>query len=339
MLFKAVCYIICWILGWKDKFLINLDEIRSTNNVFVFPHTSGFDAVIPLFNGFKNDFNLISVAWEGQFKNPLIKHFFTFMNIFPINNHGGNNAVDKICNTILEKTNGKPFLFCISPEGKRDKVDRFKSGYYYIAKKLNANILIGGVDYESHEVKIIDKINNQELETLSLEECNQRIKKTFYDVVPLYPDYTHFPCRPHAKNVLSSFDYCVFSIFLNIFALIWCYFLGFKLFAVFGLLFIAIPWLYHYYEENKELRHLDYVYVGSGIIIYLLTYQNILKVSLPNFIRLLSWIILFIMFKRAGKNERYTNPHYYSNHAIFHSSAIIIPLFEMIAQKIKSYSK
>lgn len=334
MFFRLICLMICLILGWKDKFFISKNEIKNTNNVFVFPHTSAFDAVIPLFNGFKNNFNLISVAWEGQFKNPLIKHFFQFMNIFPINNHGGNNTVEKICKTISEKSKGKPFIFCISPEGKRDLVDKFKSGYYYIAKNLNANILIGGVDYESHEVKIVDRITHSELQNLSLDDCNERIKKGFFDIVPLHPKFTHFPCRPHAKNVLSTFDYCVFSIFLNIFALIWCYFLGFKLFTVFGLLFIAIPWLYHYYEENKELRHLDYVYVASGIIIYLLTYKNILKPSLPNFIRLLSWVILFIMFKRAGKNERYTNPYYYTNHAIFHSSAIIIPLFETIAQKL-----
>lgn len=65
------------------------------------------------------------------------------------------NQVDKIVNKITQVS--EPFMLFIFPEGTTKKVDKWRTGFHYIAQKTNADICIIGIDHKNHVVNL-DKI-------------------------------------------------------------------------------------------------------------------------------------------------------------------------------------
>lgn len=48
--------------------------------------------------------------------------------------------------------NHEKFILALAPEGTRKKVEKFKTGFYYIAKKANVPIIPVGFDFGKKEV-------------------------------------------------------------------------------------------------------------------------------------------------------------------------------------------
>ena len=62
-----------------------------------------------------------------------------------------NNLVD----AIIEIFNSKEeFRLGLSPEGTRKKVDKWRTGFYYIAKGANVPIVMATLDFENKKIKI-----------------------------------------------------------------------------------------------------------------------------------------------------------------------------------------
>jgi len=68
---------------------------------------------------------------------------------YPVDRSGGKNFVDSAIQII---NSHEKFLLHISPEGTRKKVDKIKSGWYYIAKGANVPIIMSRFDWEKKEV-------------------------------------------------------------------------------------------------------------------------------------------------------------------------------------------
>ncbi len=65
------------------------------------------------------------------------------------------NQVKKIVKRITQSS--EPFMLFIFPEGTRKKVDKWKTGFHYIAQQTNSDICIIGIDHKNHVVNL-DKI-------------------------------------------------------------------------------------------------------------------------------------------------------------------------------------
>ena len=58
---------------------------------------------------------------------------------------------------VVEKFNKADNLFiALSPEGTRKKVERLRTGFYYIAKKAKVPIIMVGLDYSKKELSVSD---------------------------------------------------------------------------------------------------------------------------------------------------------------------------------------
>lgn len=75
---------------------------------------------------------------------------------------GGAKTTDQV--TELFK-NSKELFLMISPEGTRKPNDKWKTGFYYIAKKANIPIVVVYADYELKEVGVADIIYPDDFET------------------------------------------------------------------------------------------------------------------------------------------------------------------------------
>lgn len=74
------------------------------------------------------------------------------------------------------------FRLAMSPEGTRKKVDKLRTGFYYIAKEAKVPILLAGLDFTKKEVIIGELIYPSDEEKTSgksfhfLQELRERIK-------------------------------------------------------------------------------------------------------------------------------------------------------------------
>tara|TARA_B100001029_G_scaffold14431_1_gene9680 strand:- start:2774 stop:3334 length:561 start_codon:yes stop_codon:yes gene_type:complete len=138
------------ILGWKFKGSIPDDKKIIA---ILGPHTSAYDFIMCIIGRsvLKMNNRIKFLGKAELFKNPLYKFFFTTFGGYPVDRSKKNNLVD----SIVEIYNSKDeFFVTIAPEGTRKKVDKLKTGFYYIALKAKIPILMIGLDFEKKLILI-----------------------------------------------------------------------------------------------------------------------------------------------------------------------------------------
>jgi 1-acyl-sn-glycerol-3-phosphate acyltransferase len=129
-------------MGWK----IEGSFPRHINKcvVAVAPHTSSWDFVIGILA--RSVLNISSAKFIGKdslFKPPF-GWFFRAMGGYPVDRSGHHDVTDQIAQ-IFDRHD--KFILGLAPEGTRKKVEKLRTGFYYIAKKANVPIVPVGFDY------------------------------------------------------------------------------------------------------------------------------------------------------------------------------------------------
>lgn len=118
--------------------------------IIVVPHTSWVDFAIGVMARGSIGLEMNFVAKKELFKFPFGR-YFRWMGGAPLDRAKNENKVDAIA-AIFRKR--EVFRLAIAPEGTRKKVDRWKTGFYYIALKADVPIIAAAFDYGKKEVKI-----------------------------------------------------------------------------------------------------------------------------------------------------------------------------------------
>lgn len=106
--------------------------------VAVYPHTRNMDFIIGvLTRAVLNE--KISYVGKKELFNPLTGWFFRALGGTPINRNSNENKVSAIAQIFKEQD---AFRMAIAPEGTRKKVDRWKTGFYYIALEAEVPVLL-----------------------------------------------------------------------------------------------------------------------------------------------------------------------------------------------------
>lgn len=100
----------------------------------------------------------------------------------------------------VEQFQGKDIRLIISPEGKLDATE-WRSGYYHIAKKLQASVMVAGLDYKKkclyfgkiHPFEDVDACSKDQLEEMLMEEMS--------NIVPLHPERSRVNAKYEHKNL------------------------------------------------------------------------------------------------------------------------------------------
>lgn len=136
------------LLGWKieGEFPFHIPKYV----IVVAPHTSNWDVMIGIFcrniTGLKSNF----VGKKELFFFPL-GVLIRWIGGLPVNRGAKTNFVDEVVNLYNSRSN---LVIALAPEGTRKRTERFKSGFYYIAQKVNIPILPVGLDYKNKRVVI-----------------------------------------------------------------------------------------------------------------------------------------------------------------------------------------
>jgi len=115
------------------------------------PHTSWLDFPLGILLRSITKTNIHFVGKKALFKYPQ-GIFFRWAGGFPVDRSRSNNTVEALADKFKQEDQ---FILGISPEGTRKKAEKWKTGFYYIAKLAEIPIVKVAFDFK-HKQIIID---------------------------------------------------------------------------------------------------------------------------------------------------------------------------------------
>ena len=165
-------FILNKIIGWR---VIGYLPKNEKYIIAVVPHSSYFDLIIAVlirtYSGLK-----IKFIGKKELFNPITSYLFKFLGGIPVDRTKNSNIVDEVVD-LFEL--GKIKILAIAPEGTRKRVEKWKTGFYYIALKAKLPILMVSFDYIRKEVKI----NNKFYPSGDIDKDFIELKKKVNDVI------------------------------------------------------------------------------------------------------------------------------------------------------------
>ncbi len=168
------------LLGWKIEGAFDKNILKSV--VVVAPHTSWHDFYVGSFTRRLLRTQINFVGKKELFNWPF-GWYFKWMGGAPLDRAEGQNKVEAIAKLFSER---KEFRLALAPEGTRKKVERWKTGYYYIAQKVGVPIIPVAFDYKTKTVKIGAEL----YPTGDILEDEKKLKQFYQGVVGKIPEYT-----------------------------------------------------------------------------------------------------------------------------------------------------
>ncbi|WP_027879091.1 1-acyl-sn-glycerol-3-phosphate acyltransferase [Mesoflavibacter zeaxanthinifaciens] len=139
------------ILGWKVVGNTNFSKDTIKKAVLISaPHTHNFDFIIGLLLRKVVDLKSNYLGKKELFVWP-IGYYFRAVGGVPVDRKNKENKVETIAKLFDDK---EEFRLTLAPEGTRSKVDNWRTGFYYIAKKANVPIIMFTLDYQNKQNKV-----------------------------------------------------------------------------------------------------------------------------------------------------------------------------------------
>lgn len=140
-------FILCRLLGWhfRGRFP-DLDRCV----VAVAPHTSWVDFPLGLLVRSTIGIRINYVGKKSLFRPPF-GWLFRWTGGAPVDRSKKSDTVQAVADIFRQR---KVFRLALAPEGTRKKVDRWRSGFYYIAVAAGVPIVLVAFDYGKKEIAI-----------------------------------------------------------------------------------------------------------------------------------------------------------------------------------------
>lgn len=138
---RILSQIILKLWGWKIE---GADEIRDIPKkiIAVIPHTSNWDFLLGLLVRHAAEVKTYYLGKDSLFRFPY-GVLFRWLGGYPVDRSQHKNQVDAIVSLFEQH---ERFAVTIAPEGTRKKVDRLKTGFYFIAIKAGIPIILTRFD-------------------------------------------------------------------------------------------------------------------------------------------------------------------------------------------------
>lgn len=168
-----------FVTGWK--LVATKEDIQAAQNsvMIAAPHTSNYDLIYAV-----GTFWLMRLPLKFFIKDFYTRWyffgFFKWMGAIGVNRSKRNHLVEYAAQLLQSDKN---ITLMVPAEGTRKRVDKWKTGFYQIAKKAGTPISLGYLDYEKKHAGILKVIPcRQELHTFS------EIEQAYKDVHGKYPE-------------------------------------------------------------------------------------------------------------------------------------------------------
>lgn len=317
-----ISHSILHLIGWKHPDQVTKNILKNQDKaIVIYPHTSNWDFIITLLYRFSSPevlSDMTLVVKPQLFKYPLInKYVWEPLNLLPASSleNPGLGFINSTYDSLKSKFRYKLF---ISPKGKRDK-SHWRSGYYWLAKKLEVDIILVGLDYTKKTYVVYPPYKLDDYKNITQFEI--LLKHKMSSIIPLYPE-CELMIQNYSSVNKSVVDWILVSSWLSsIYPLYLLYFIDLPVF-IFGCSCIVSSHLYHFYEErNHFYRVLDVSLTLISALLYLIRiiYLKRYFEQVNGVFNLLLFITLYFYIEGCGRekvNERTLK--YYTHHIFFH---------------------
>ena len=143
---------------WFAKLMLRILRVRVVDHndewprkavVAVAPHTSSRDFPYGLYARKIIQKDIKFVGKATLFKG-VVGVLLKWTGGVPVDRSKRNNFTDAVADIFRER---EDFLICLAIEGTRKKVDRFKTGFYYIAKAAEVPIILVRFDFGNGKIE------------------------------------------------------------------------------------------------------------------------------------------------------------------------------------------
>jgi 1-acyl-sn-glycerol-3-phosphate acyltransferase len=131
--------------GWNTALSFPYHHLKQYI-VIVGPHTSNWDFIIGLAYRNMLDMSYVRFLGKSQLFKPPFGWIFRSLGGIPVDRTSNHNLVDAVADLFNKR---ERFAIAIAPEGTRKKVERLKTGFYFIAAKVRVPIVMVGLDYKN----------------------------------------------------------------------------------------------------------------------------------------------------------------------------------------------
>ncbi len=170
------------IWGWKFKgqYAKHIDK----KVMIAAPHTSSIDLFLGLITRSAVQANIQFAGKNSLFKPPL-GWFLRAVGGVPVDRSKNSNVVDSIVEIFNSK---EKFNFFLAPEGTRKKVEKFRTGFYYIALKAKVPIQMMKLNFKDKILEFSDLF----YPTGNIEDDMKFIEDYFRGVIGKNPEKSFF---------------------------------------------------------------------------------------------------------------------------------------------------
>lgn len=143
-------FILFKILKWK--IIGSFPKELKKYVIIAAPHTHWVDFPLGILVKWAEAAPVNYIGKASLFKPPF-GFIFRWLGGAPVNRSKSTNKVQAIVDVFNKN---EKFILALSPEGTRKKVEKWKTGFYYIAKGANVPIVMATLDFKNKQVKISD---------------------------------------------------------------------------------------------------------------------------------------------------------------------------------------
>jgi 1-acyl-sn-glycerol-3-phosphate acyltransferase len=148
-MFRLICSFIFNLMGWKitGGFPVGMKKYI----IAVAPHTSNWDFVIGILARSVLHIEKTKFLAKASLFRPPFGWVFRLLGGYPVERSSSHDMVQQVA-AIFSKHD--EFYIGLAPEGTRKKVQKLKTGFYYIAKLANVPIIPAGFDFATKTVVV-----------------------------------------------------------------------------------------------------------------------------------------------------------------------------------------
>ena len=143
-------HILLKLLNWKIEG--GIPESVEKFVIVVAPHTSNWDFILGVVTRGARGFHSNYLGKSSLFKPPF-GFIFKALGGIPVDRSRNTNIVDQVVKEVHKR---KKFGLAVAPEGTRTKVDKWKTGFYFIAYKAGIPIIPVQFDWEFRIVRFLE---------------------------------------------------------------------------------------------------------------------------------------------------------------------------------------
>jgi 1-acyl-sn-glycerol-3-phosphate acyltransferase len=181
-IFEGLCVLWFKITGWQVG--RSFPEGLKKYVLIVAPHTSNWDFPIGVAARKILKLNVKYVAKKELFKFP-IGGMLKGLGGFPVDRSKSNSFVE----AVVEHFNAlDEFGVCITPEGTRSRVDKWKTGFYHMAIGAKVPVIMVGFDYPTKCVVVSDPLAL----TGEMDTDLNAMHRFFKQITPKYPELSQY---------------------------------------------------------------------------------------------------------------------------------------------------